>query len=368
MVAATVKTAVRMLDNVIDINYYPTSEAEHSNKQHRPVGLGVMGFQDALYIQKIPYASQAAVEFADQSMEIISYHALLNSSKLAEERGAYPSYSGSKWDRGLLPIDTIALLNAERGGDVEQDTSASLDWAPVREHIAKHGMRNSNVMAIAPTATISNIAGATQSIEPTFRNLFVKSNLSGDFTIVNEHLVNDLKSRGMWCHDTLELLKYHDGSLQDIEGIPEDLKALYQTAFEVDVFYLIECCSRRQKWVDMGISFNLYIDQPSGRKLNDMYFACWRKGLKTTYYLRSQAATQVEKSSIDVNKFGIQPKWMKSKSASSTIGATHAAPGEPQNQEPAGPDAQGEIDSLLDGSTAAGNACSIDNPDCEACQ
>jgi ribonucleoside-diphosphate reductase alpha chain len=308
-----------MLDNVIDINYYPIPEAETSNMKHRPVGLGLMGFQDSLWHLGISYASDEALEFADRSMELISWHTIYASSQLAAERGAYPSYKGSKWDRGLLPIDTIDLLAAERGQPIEVDRSVSLDWEPVRESIRQHGMRNSNTMAIAPTATISNIQGVTQSIEPMFTNLFVKSNLSGEFTIVNESLVAELEEAGLWNQDLLDEIKYWDGSIAAIESIPLEIRLRYPTAFEVEPEWLIEAASRRQKWIDQGQSLNLYIGEPSGRKLNDMYMMAWKKGLKTTYYLRSRSATQTEKSTLDVNRFGIQPRWMKSHSASSNV-------------------------------------------------
>ncbi|MEM6457848.1 MAG: ribonucleoside-diphosphate reductase subunit alpha [Planctomycetota bacterium] len=346
MLEQTVRTAVRMLDNVIDINYYPTAEAKNANARHRPIGLGMMGFQDALFIQRIPYASEAAVDFADAVGERISYHAIAASAQLAAERGAYESFRGSKWDRGLLPLDTIELVREARGGELDMDTSSRLDWTPVRRAVAEHGMRNSNVMAIAPTATISNIAGCTQSIEPTYRNLYVKSNLSGDFTLVNDYLVADLKRLDLWDDRMIDELKYHDGELEAIDRVPDDLKQLYRTAFEVDSHFLVEANSRRQKWIDMGISFNLYLAKPNGPALSDMYTRCWQKGLKTTYYLRSLAATQIEKSSVDVNRHGAQPKWMKSKSASSTVIADTAS------VAPAG----------------APQACAIDDPDCEACQ
>jgi ribonucleoside-diphosphate reductase alpha chain len=316
---ATVKTAVRMLDNVIDINYYPIPEARNSNMKHRPVGLGLMGFQDCLWQLGVSYASPEALEFADRSMELISWHALMASSELAAERGAYPSYPGSKWDRGLLPIDTIDLLASERGQEIEVDRSVALDWEPVRESIRQHGMRNSNTMAIAPTATISNIQGVAQSIEPIFSNLFVKSNLSGEFTIVNESLVAELEEAGLWDLDLLEEIKYWDGSIAGIESIPMEIRLRYPTAFEVEPEWLIEAASRRQKWIDQGQSLNLYIAEPSGKKLNDMYMLAWKKGLKTTYYLRSRGATQTEKSTLDVNRFGVQPRWMKSTSASSSV-------------------------------------------------
>ena len=337
----TVNTAVRMLDNVIDINFYPTPEAKNANQRHRPVGMGLMGFQDALSACGISYASEQGVEFADQSMEAISYFAIMASSRLAEERGTYSSYEGSKWDRGLLPIDTIKVLQEERGMDIQMDDSASMDWEPVRQQVAKHGMRNSNVMAIAPTATISTIIGVTQSIEPTYKHLFVKSNLSGEFVQINVRLVNELKERNLWNNDMLEAIKYFDGALGDIPGLPEDIKSRYATAFEIEPKWLIECASRRQKWIDMGQSLNLYLGQPSGRKLDDMYKLAWTSGLKTTYYLRSLGATQVEKSTVDINKFGVQPRWMKNSSSSSDILVER----------------QPEV-----------KACSIDDPDCEACQ
>ncbi|MEZ0294902.1 MAG: ribonucleoside-diphosphate reductase subunit alpha [Candidatus Methylacidiphilales bacterium] len=318
-IAATVRTGMRMLDNVIDINFYPTPEARTANLRHRPVGLGIMGFQDVLYALRIPYASEAAVAFADSSMELISYNAILSSAKLAAERGAYSSFAGSKWSRGLLPIDTIELLEKERGGHCHMDHRAALDWTPVREAVAKHGMRNSNTMAIAPTATISNITGVSQSIEPTYKNLYAKSNLSGEFINLNPWLVEDLKELELWDEFMLDDLKYYDGSLKEIERIPEHIKEVYRTAFEIEPRWLIECASRRQKWIDMGQSLNLYLAEPSGRKLNDMYLFAWERGLKTTYYLRTLAATQIEKSTVDINRRGLQPRWMKSKSASSNI-------------------------------------------------
>lgn len=350
LLAGTVRTAVRMLDNVIDINYYPTPEARNANLKHRPVGLGIMGFQDALYNQDISYASDAAVEFADRSMEMISYYAILASTELAAEREKYPSYEGSKWSRGLLPIDTVALLASERGGNVDVDTSAAMDWSVVRAAVKKNGMRNSNTMAIAPTATISNITGVTQSIEPMYKHLFAKSNLSGEFTWVNTYLVNDLKALGLWDAEMVEDLKYFDGCLAEIERIPDHLRAKYVTAFEMDSEWLIECASRRQKWIDMGQSLNLYLATPSGKKLSEMYQFAWRKGLKTTYYLRSLGATQVEKSTLDVNKRGIQPRWMKNKSASSNITL------------------QRDDNDATPIPVPVPKACSILDPDCEACQ
>jgi ribonucleoside-diphosphate reductase alpha chain len=337
----TVATAVRMLDNVIDINFYPTPEARNSNLRHRPVGLGLMGFQDCLYELGVSFAGEQAVAFADESMERISYAAILASISLAEERGAYPSYSGSKWDRGLLPIDTIDLLEQERGCVLDVDRTQRLDWQPVREALARCGMRNSNVMAIAPTATIANIIGVTPSIEPTFRNLFVKSNMSGDFVVMNPALVKELRGRGLWNQAMLDDLKYFDGSLQDIPHIPAELKEMFRTAFEIDPAWLIECASRRQKWIDMGQSLNLFVTSTSGKQLSEMYLLAWEKGLKTTYYLRSQAATQIEKSTLDVNRHGIQPRWMKNRSASSDLQVERA-------EQP--------------------RACSLENPECEVCQ
>ncbi len=299
----TITTAVRMLDNVIDINYYPTTETKTANSAHRPVGMGVMGFQDALYILDISYASKEAVDFADCSMEKISYYALLASTELAKERGSYSSYKGSKWERGLLPIDTIDLLERERGGYLTMDRSQSMDWTPVRQALKQYGLRNSLVMAIAPTATIGNITGVTQSIEPMYKNMFVKSNLSGEFTVTNEYLVEDLKKLGIWDQEMIDDLKYFDGSVQEIKRIPAHLKAKYATAFEIDYEWIIEAASRRQKWIDMGQSLNLYQANPSGKKISEMYMFAWEKGLKTTYYLRSMGATRIEKSTLDVTKY-----------------------------------------------------------------
>ncbi len=347
LVRQTVRTAIRMLDNVVDINYYPTPEARNANQRHRPVGMGVMAFQDALNKLRVPYSSTEAVEFADRSMEMISYYAILTSTELAAERGTYESYPGSKWDRGLLPVDTLELLEKERGGHLTINRTSQMDWDKVHAAIKSHGMRNSNTMAIAPTATIANITGVSQSIEPTYKNLFAKANLSGDFIVVNDYLVEQLKERGLWDKDMVEDLKYYDGSVMEIGRVPDDLKEIFRTAFEIDSKWLIACAARRQKWIDMGQSLNLYFDlnqvpegQKTGRMLSDMYFYAWEAGLKTTYYLRSLAATQIEKSTLDVNRHSIQPKWMKSKSASSEI--------EVQREEP--------------------KACSILDPECEACQ
>ncbi|MBF0489078.1 MAG: ribonucleoside-diphosphate reductase subunit alpha [Candidatus Omnitrophica bacterium] len=299
----TILTAARMLDNVIDINYYPTPETKNANSRHRPIGMGIMGFQDALYLLNLSYASKEAIEFADQSMEVISYYALLASTELAKEKGTYSSYKGSKWDRGLLPIDTIDLLDKERGGYLTMDRTCSMDWTPVRQAIQHNGLRNSLVMAIAPTATIGNICGVTQSIEPMYKNIFVKSNLSGEFTVTNEYLVEDLKKLGIWDQEMIDDLKYFDGSVQEIKRIPANLKTKYATAFEIDYEWIIEAASRRQKWIDMGQSLNLYQANPSGKKISEMYMFAWERGLKTTYYLRSMGATRIEKSTLDVTKY-----------------------------------------------------------------
>jgi ribonucleoside-diphosphate reductase alpha chain len=294
----TVKSAMRMLDNVIDVNMYPVPEARVSNLRHRPVGLGLMGYQDALYALRIPFASAEAVRFADESMELISFHAIAASVDLASERGRYATFEGSLWSRGILPIDSLAQLAEHRTQPLELDRSSTLDWAGLRERVKTVGMRNSNTLAIAPTATISNICGVTQSIEPTYQNLFVKSNLSGDFTVVNAALVRDLKERGLWDDVMISDLKYFDGSLGAIDRVPEELRRLYSTSFEIDPTWLIQSAARRQKWIDQAQSLNLYISEPSGTKLDALYREAWRSGLKTTYYLRSLSATHVEKSTL----------------------------------------------------------------------
>ncbi|WP_256205744.1 ribonucleoside-diphosphate reductase subunit alpha [Polynucleobacter asymbioticus] len=294
----TVRTAMRMLDNVIDINYYAVAKARNSNLKHRPVGMGIMGFQDCLHMQRIPYASEEAVKFADSSMEAVCYYAYQASNELAEERGVYSTYTGSLWDRGILPQDSVALLAQERGGYLEVDNSSTMDWSGLRARIKQYGMRNSNCVAIAPTATISNIIGVSACIEPTFQNLFVKSNLSGEFTVVNEYLVRDLKDRGLWDEVMIADLKYFDGTLSKIDRIPQDLRDLYATAFEVEPSWLVEAASRRQKWIDQAQSLNIYMGGASGKKLDDTYKLAWLRGLKTTYYLRTMAATHVEKSTV----------------------------------------------------------------------
>ena len=329
-VEKTITTAIRMLDNVIDINYYAVPQAENSNFKHRPIGLGIMGFQDALYMKKIPYASEHAVTFADESMEMVSYYAIKSSSDLAAERGAYSSYKGSLWSKGILPLDSVELLKEERGEEfIEVDTTTRLDWESLKKIVKKQGMRNSNVMAIAPTATIANITGLTQSIEPTYSNLFVKSNLSGEFTIINMHLVDALKEIGMWDEVMVYDLKNLNGSLEGINRVPEELKKLFATSFEVEPKWLIEAASRRQKWIDQSQSLNLYVSEPNGKKLDVMYKMAWLRGLKTTYYLRSRSATTSEKSTI----------------TNLELNAVAANQG-----------------------SEAPEACSILDPDCEACQ
>ncbi|MCX5922192.1 MAG: ribonucleoside-diphosphate reductase subunit alpha [Candidatus Dependentiae bacterium] len=308
MLGNSVKLAIRMLDNVIDINFYPTIEAQNANMRHRPIGLGVMGFQDALYNLDIPFNDPRALEFADNVMELISYHAILASSELAKDRGAYKSFKGSKWDRNLFPVDTLALLEEERGESINVSRTERLDWTPVREHVKAHGMRNSNTMALAPTATISNIAGCYPCIEPIYKNIYVKANMSGEFTVVNSYLVNDLKKIGLWSQDMLDQLKYFDGNVQQIEAIPQNIKDKYKEVFEIDPIWLVQLTAARGKWIDQSQSHNVFINGVSGKLLSDTYIAGWKAGLKTFYYLRSLAATQVEKSTLDAKKFGYTQK------------------------------------------------------------
>ena len=326
----TINTAIRMLDNVIDINYYAVPQAENSNLKHRPIGLGIMGFQDALYIKELPYSSEEAISFADESMEMVSYYAIKASSNLAVERESYSSYEGSLWSKGILPLDSIEILKKDRGEEfIEVDTSSRLDWEELRKIVKTQGMRNSNVMAIAPTATIANITGLTQSIEPTYSNLFVKSNLSGEFTIINMHLVDALKKVDMWDEVMVYDLKNLNGSLEEISRVPDQLKKIFATSFEVEPKWLIEAASRRQKWIDQSQSLNLYVSEPTGKKLDVMYKMAWLRGLKTTYYLRSRSATTSEKSTI----------------TNLELNAVNANQG-----------------------SEAPEACSILDPDCEACQ
>ena len=338
----TVSTAMRMLDNVIDINYYAVKKARDSNLRHRPVGLGIMGFQDALYELGVPYASDAAVEFADRSMEAVCYQSYWASTELAAERGRYSSFRGSLWDRGILPIDSLDLLVEQRGGHVEVDRSVTLDWNALRSRIREHGMRNSNCVAIAPTATISNIIGVSASIEPSFGNLSVKSNLSGEFTIVNEYLVRDLKKIGLWDDVMVMDLKHFDGSLRRIDRVPAELKALYATAFEIETQWLVEAASRRQKWIDQAQSLNIYMAGASGKKLDETYKLAWLRGLKTTYYLRTVGATHAEKSTVKAGQMN----------AVSSGASKVSTPMAMAQQEPA----------------TDVKFCAIDDPGCEACQ
>ncbi len=345
----TISTAMRMLDNVIDINYYAVKKARDSNLRHRPVGLGVMAFQDTLYELRIPYSSQEAVEFADSSMEAICYHAYWASTELAKERGKYSSYKGSLWDKGILPLDTLELLEKARGGYVEVDRSMRLDWDALRKKIARDGMRNSNCVAIAPTATISNIIGVDASIEPCFGNLSVKSNLSGEFTVINHYLVRDLKRLGLWDNVMVVDLKHFDGSLRPIDRVPQEIKALYATAFEVETTWLVEAAARRQKWIDQAQSLNIYMAGVSGKKLDDTYKLAWLRGLKTTYYLRTISATQTEKSTVTSNRLNAVS------SGGSPTGAMEAAARAAQEQLSATPATDIKF-------------CAIDDPTCEACQ
>jgi len=331
----TVRTAMRMLDNVIDINYYAVDKARNANLRHRPVGLGIMGFQDCLHLLRVPYASAEALQFADRSMEMVAYCAYWASTELAEERGRYSSFKGSLWDRGILPQDSLDLLAAERGGYVEVDRSSNLDWDPLRERIQHHGMRNSNCIAIAPTATIANIVGVSASIEPTYQNLYVKSNLSGEFTVTNEYLVSDLKRAGLWDEVMIADLKYFDGNLARVDRAPAEMRRLYATAFEVEPKWLVEAGARRQKWIDQSQSLNIYMAGASGKKLDETYKLAWLRGLKTTYYLRSLGATHAEKST-------------------SKAGQLNAVPADGAMAEAA--------------ETGEAQLCAIDNPECEACQ
>jgi ribonucleoside-diphosphate reductase alpha chain len=355
---ATIHTAMRMLDNVIDINYYAVGKARNANLRHRPVGLGIMGFQDCLHLLRVPYASEQAIEFADASMEAVCYFAYWASTELAEERGRYSSFKGSLWDRGILPQDTIRLLRDERGGHVEVDETEHLDWTSLRARIREHGMRNSNCVAIAPTATISNIIGVSACIEPTFQNLYVKSNLSGEFTVVNDYLVRDLKRLGLWDEVMVADLKFFDGSLARIDRIPAELREIYATAFEVEPSWLVECAARRQKWIDQAQSLNIYMAGASGKRLHDTYTLAWLRGLKTTYYLRTLGATHAEKSTTDkigqlnsVSADGAGAAGFNYAGASGATAAAAGAAGGAASSEPIAP-----------------KFCAIDDPECEACQ
>jgi ribonucleoside-diphosphate reductase alpha chain len=351
----TIKTAMRMLDNVIDINYYAVKKARDSNMRHRPVGLGIMGFQDCLHLLHTPYGSDEAMAFADSSMEAVCYYAYLASTEMAEERGRYSTYKGSLWDRGIMPQDSLKLLAEERGGYVEIDESSTMDWDALRARIKKHGMRNSNCIAIAPTATISNIVGVGASIEPEYQNIYVKSNLSGEFTVVNEHLVAELKKQNLWDEVMVSDLKYFDGSLAKIDRVPADLRKLYETAFEVDARWIVEAGARRQKWIDQAQSLNIYMGGASGKKLDETYKLAWIRGLKTTYYLRTLAATSAEKSTGQGGELNAVPTsgGAGAGAMSASIGKTQGARGGASYsvQEPDAP-----------------KVCSLNDPNCEACQ
>ncbi|MBI2576356.1 ribonucleoside-diphosphate reductase subunit alpha [Candidatus Woesearchaeota archaeon] len=365
LLAATVKVAMRMLDNVIDLNYYPTAEARNSNLRHRPVGLGIMGMADALFKLDIGCDSPATLEFFDSIMETISYHAILASSQLAKERGAFQSYKGSKWDRGIFPIDTLDILEQERGITVEVERSSKLDWTPVREQVKADGMRNSNCMAVAPTATISNIAGTYPCIEPIYKNIYVKSNISGEFTVVNEYLVEDLKKLGIWNNEMLEQLKYYDGNLQFITSIPQKLKEKYKEAFEIDPVWLLRLTAASGKWIDQSQSHNVFLKGSSGTKLNEVYISAWKLGLKTTYYLRTLAASQIEKSTLDAGKYGFTQK--REYAPKGENGQSLKVEGAPaQEIVPMNGASHGTIPTVHpNGKT---EICKLNDPDCEACQ
>lgn len=339
LLASTIKTAIRMLDNVIDDNFYPTIEGKTSNTKHRPIGLGMMGLQDVLYKLDIPFDDQRALEFSDQLMEEFSYHAIFASSVLAKERGAYSSFKGSKWDRGIFPLDTLDLLEQERGMPIEVSRKQRLDWTPLREHVKRYGMRNSNTMAIAPTATISNISGCYPSIEPIYKNMYVKANMSGEFTIINKYLVHDLKQLGIWSKDLLDTIKYFDGNIQTIDEIPDHLKRKYKEAFDIDPEWLVQLAAVRSKWIDQSQSLNIFIKGVSGKKIHDIYMNGWKAGLKTFYYARTMGASQIEKSTLDAKKFGFTQKRQYEKTPSITQ--------EPQEEQA---------------------SCKLEDPSCESCQ
>ena len=338
--AETIQTAMRMLDNVIDLCYYPTEQAQRANRRHRPVGLGVMGFHEALLEAEIPMNGEEAVERANRWQEFVAYHTILNSSKLAKERGRYPSFQGSKWDRGLLPQDTVDLLEEHRGESIPTDRSETLDWFVVREHIAEHGMRNSNTMAIAPTATISTINGTTPSIEPVYSNLYVKSNMSGEFTVINEQLVEELQARDLWDDELLDRLKYHDGSVQEIDAIPDELKERFRGAFEIDPRHQLRLTAHRQTWIDQSVSQNIFFPATDGNLLDEVYRTAWELGCKTTYYLRTLGASQIEKSTLDMAEYG------KTQFREASPGDTEALRSDGGNKQ----------------------LCRLEDPTCEACQ
>jgi ribonucleoside-diphosphate reductase alpha chain len=348
--ADTIETAMRMLDNVVDLCFYPTDEAEYSNMRHRPVGLGVMGFHDALMQTGTPMASEDAVEAANRWQEFVSYHAILNSSRLARERGAYETFEGSKWDRGILPHDTVDRLEAERGREIPTDRSETMDWDRVRDHVDEHGMRNSNTMAVAPTATISTINGTTPSIEPIYSNLYVKSNMSGDFTVVNERLVADLKERGLWDDEMVDRIKFRDGSIQEVAEIPAATRELYRSAFEIDPRHQLRLTAHRGQWIDQSVSHNVFFPSTDGSLLDDVYKTAWRLGVKTTYYLRTLGASQIEKSTLDMAEYGRTQRR-------DGVGASEGSAADADERDDAD-DADGDDSSLA----------RVEDPTCDACQ
>ncbi len=372
LLSRTVKTGMRMLDNVIDINFYPVAEAKNSNMRHRPVGLGIMGFLDALYMMNINFDSDEAVKFADESMELISYHAILTSSEIAKEKGAYESFKGSKWDRGILPVDTLDLLEKERGVKIDVSRTGKLDWAPVREAIKKYGMRNSNCLAMAPTATISNISGCFPTIEPIYNNLYVKSNMSGEFTVVNQYLVEDLKVLGLWTQSMMEEIKVHDGSVQNINSIPTKLKEKYKIVFELPTEWLIRIAAYRGKWIDQSQSFNIFTSTTSGKALSDIYIYAWKMGLKTTYYLRTMGASSIEKNTVEIRKQKTKAATgaLESEVPPITVGSPSAQQvGQVIQTVAAVEEVQSKpIDFTGVKITKMGEACDPNDPDCEACQ
>ncbi|GAA0291881.1 ribonucleoside-diphosphate reductase subunit alpha [Halarchaeum salinum] len=341
--ADTIETAMRMLDNVVDLCFYPTEKAERSNMRHRPIGLGSMGFHAALMECGIPMNGDEAIEKANRWQEFVSYHAILNSARLAGERGAYDSYEGSKWDRGILPQDTVDLLEEERGREIPTDREETMDWFVVREAIAEHGMRNSNTMAIAPTATVSTINGTSPSIEPIYSNLYVKSNMSGDFTVINDRLVEDLKAEGLWTEEIRDRIKYHDGSIQELEAVPDDLKELYRGAFEIDPRHQLDLTAYRGTWIDQSVSHNVFFPSTDGSLLDDVYTRAWEMGVKTTYYLRTLGASQIEKSTLDMDEYG-------------------------KTQHRGDDDAEAATDGGRAGDTDETDLCAVEDPTCDACQ
>lgn len=362
LLASTLRTAVRMLDNVIDINFYPVKEAQNSNMRHRPIGLGVMGFQDALYNLDVPFDAERVEQIADEYAEKISYYAILASSELAKERGTYQSYKGSKWDRGIFPLDTLDLLEKERGEKIIVSRDASLDWAPVREHVKQYGMRNSNTMAIAPTATISTIAGCYPCIEPIYKNLYVKANMSGEFTVVNKYLVQDLKAAGLWDQEMLDDLKYFDGNVQKIERIPQALKHKYKEAFEIDPLHMIRISARRMKWIDQSQSHNVFMYGVSGKQLSDIYMTAWQYGMKTLYYLRTLGASQIEKSTLDAKRYGFTQKRQYQQAEESGKAVQEKVVEQAIQVDPAAMPVQDEM-------LGSVRSCSISSdPSCESCQ